>query len=1279
MNRLDPVSFPLQGLRLIEASAGTGKTYTIAALYVRLVIGHQRPAPLMPSEILVLTFTRAATRELRDRIRARLSEAARSFISGQSEHDFIEELLEQHPEPPQRRRIARRLQVAAESMDEAAIHTIHAWCQSILRRHAFDSGSLFDQEVDSKDPELWRTALLDYWRRYIVPRRDDDGRWLRDFASFPDFEKRIGQLLQPEIDFRCNGEQIKAVTSPDEPIAAMKAWNAQREDALAPVYEQWREQREEVIEVLLEARASVLNGNKYQEATVRSWFDSLDAGRLSQDLQKGPLVRLSASGLEEGEGTKKNKEPPGHPFFDTVERARRALEVMAPAPPWQAQLWRHASEWVGDRYRQEKRKRKRLDFDDLLTDLDAALQGTGGERLRRTILESHPVALLDEFQDTDPVQYRIFETIYGPASGHARNGLFMIGDPKQAIYSFRQADIHTYLRAKREAAAASGPPFTLPRNYRSTKEFVAAVNGLFECAEGQPQGAFAMRERADSDSPVPFEPVDAKGLEEVFVRASTDDRRAGGLRLLPIRDGRVEHSEKGLPAHPLVFWHLPATDEKPTFNRADYESTMGRWTAAAIVELLELGAAGNAGFLKGDRLTAVLPSDIAVLVNDRHQAAAVKRELERRDVAAVYLSEGNSIYDQSEAEDVLLILRAVAEPDNDRLLRNALGTRTVGLDARELERLNADELRLEIEVERFRSLHTLWHRRGVLVMLRRLIDQYQIAGHLLADRSGGERRLTNLMHLAELLQVEDQNCEGPQALIRWLSGQIAMEERGQDDEQILRLESDAELVRIVTVFKSKGLEYPLVFVPFAAANRRQPQKKGWRQYHDSATGRRVIDLEDNEEGARLAERERLQEDLRLLYVAVTRARHACWIGTAPWVSNARSKKPDTNTALIHLLSGVLEEEETVPGAGMGELMRRVIETMNRGQAKELACYVELRGEAPTKRYLGRKDEELAMVPEYPRISREPWWISSYSALRYGGENAVAGYSADSAVEANVAEMSEDDALDSSAAALPSPLLRAPEPDSIHAFPRGATPGNFLHFLLEWAGTKDFSRLGAARDALRQEVEARCSQRGWERWTGTVHAWLLAQLDTPMPLGDADVRLADLSLTRHQYKPELEFWLQATRVPAGRIDALVQRFILPGRSRPALSPNVLNGMLHGFIDLVFEWQGRWYVADYKSNWLGPDASHYTIQAMEDTILSRRYDLQYVLYALSLHRQLKARLGAAYDPARDFGGAAYIFLRGVEQPDTAGVFFDPLSAELLIELDELFRQGGASDAA
>lgn len=1272
MNRLNPITFPLQGLRLIEASAGTGKTYTIAALYVRLVIGHGRPAPLMPAEILVLTFTRAATRELRDRIRTRLSEAARSFITGRSEHEFIVELLERHPEPDRRKRIARRLQAAAESMDEAAIHTIHAWCQSILTRHAFDSGSLFDQEVDSRDPELWRTALLDYWRRFIVPRRNDDGAWLQDFASFPVFTKRIGEILQPEVGFFCNGEEVELVDSPDGPASFIKAWERKREELLAPVHEQWQQQRNELIDLLKEAAASVLDRRSYKEEAMRGWFACLDDAQITPETAV-VLAKLSASSLIKH--TKKHKQPPEHSFFATVESVRQKL---ASVPPWQAHLWKHAADWVGQRYRDEKRKRNRLDFDDLLTDLDDALRGPGAKRLRRTILESHPVAMLDEFQDTDPVQYRIFETIYGPATDCAENGLFMIGDPKQAIYSFRQADIHIYLRAKREAVEASGPPFTLPRNYRSTKAFVAAVNALFESAEDQPQGAFAMRENAESDNPVPFEPVDARGREEIFVQADTAGRRASGPCLLPVQDGLVRQSDQGLPATPIVFWHLSGTDEKPTFNRVNYESVMGRWTAAAIAELLEQGAAGEAGFLEDDKLTAVSPSDIAVLVNDRHEAAAVKSELERRNVAAVYLSESNSIFDQSEATDILLVLRAVAEPDNDRLLRNALGTRTVGLDARELERLTEDELRLETEVERFRGLHSLWRRRGVLAMLRRLIEEYDVAARLLTDRREGERRLTNLMHLAELLQVEGRGHEGPQALIRWLSGQVATEERGQDDEQILRLESDAELVRIVTVFKSKGLEYPLVFVPFAAANRRQPTQKAWKQYHDPATGRRVIEFEESEEAKRLAERERLQEDLRLLYVAVTRARHACWIGTAPWVSHPNSKKPDTNTALFHLLAGVLKEKETVAGVGMSGLVQRLVERINTDE--QLAQFVELHGEAPDKRYRAHKDEALAKVPEYPRIAREPWWISSYSALRYGGDESRTGDDpAASAVAANVAEMSEEDEEAAVEPVLPDPLSRAPDSGSIHAFPRGATPGNFLHLLLEWAGSRDFSRLDSEPDRLRGEVDTRCGRRGWDRWAGTVHAWLTAQLEVPMPMGDARVRLTDLSLARHQYKPELEFWLQASRVPAGHIDGLVQRFIMPGKDRPALAPNQLNGMLHGFIDLVFEWHGRWYVADYKSNWLGPDARYYTREAMEGAILSRRYDLQYALYALALHRQLKARLGGAYDPARDFGGAAYIFLRGVEQPDTAGVFFDPLSSELLTELDELFRQGGASDAA
>jgi exodeoxyribonuclease V beta subunit len=262
----------------------------------------------------------------------------------------------------------------------------------------------------------------------------------------------------------------------------------------------------------------------------------------------------------------------------------------------------------------------------------------------------------------------------------------------------------------------------------------------------------------------------------------------------------------------------------------------------------------------------------------------------------------------------------------------------------------------------------------------------------------------------------------------------------------------------------------------------------------------------------------------------------------------------------------------------------------------------------------------------------------------------------------------ENARQSTAAEEPTPApedaIPAPEGEGLHAFPRGPGPGTFLHGLLEWAGREGFARAAANAPLCAEVLERRCRLRGWQAHTPALQSWLARLLEEPLPLGDTPLRLAALT----QYQVELEFWLESRRVDTQSLDALVTAGTLQGVARPRLLDDTLNGMLKGFMDLVFEWQGRYYVADWKSNWLGPDASAYTAEAMQRAVLESRYELQYTLYLLALHRLLKNRL-PDYDYDHHIGGAMYVFLRGKDNP-TRGVHTERPPRALIEQLDALF---------
>ncbi len=1266
IKELELIRFPLRGLRLIEASAGTGKTYSIAALYVRLILGHGREdqLPLMPPQILVLTFTRAATQELRERIRARLTETARVFRNGQPGGDtFLVDLLAAYPEPEARAACARRLQVAAEWMDEAAIHTIHAWCQTMLRQHAFDSGSLFDQEVDSADQSLLQQVINDYWRRFMYVDHELADH-LGELAETPaQLARSVQRLLKPGLAFRIDG-QAAIGKAPAEALEDLLAWKHEQAACLDELQKTWQAQADSARSFLRDAVE-----NKYLKVpyskweNCKAWFDTINAWNTSAELAE-TLVNLRPDRINDciskkGEGNWSAE----HTLFHAIAKT---LDALPAKPRWTAAVWPHAVEWITNRYQREKRERNQLDFDDLLHQLDRALVGRGGARLRTRILDSFPVALIDEFQDTDPVQYRIFERVFAAERNNAAHGLFMIGDPKQAIYAFRGADIFTYLDARRQTAVEDR--YTLATNYRSTEAMVKAVNHWFSVGERRADGAFGFRR--DQVNPVPFHSVKASGRDK---------------RLVVDRDSP---SGESTPQPALNLWFQPP-DGGYVSNSA-YRDRMAAIAATEITRLLNQGRSNppQAGFEHPDgRVVAVKPSDIAVLVTNRFEADAVQNELRHRGVDCVYLSERNSIFDQPEAVDLVAILEAAAAPNDAWLVRNALAVPSLCARISELDALRHDEQRLEAEMQLFAGLSKTWREHGVLAMLRRLFTAKSAPERLFERSAGGERTLTNLLHLAELLQTESQQQDGEQALINYLRREVVNTERSDNEAHVLRLESDADLVKVITIFKSKGLQYPLVFVPFACSYKPLSENEPFLEFHeDGPDGRsqRVLELAGHSKALARARVEKRQEQLRLLYVALTRSEHACWVGLAPVLSLPDGQRPGkadcadlSAFAPGHLLLGLLDEAEVDQMAAgesfdMKNLLDRLVSSRD-----ELSLTIADESLIDGTRLTAEvKEAELSAARQYQGEPREHWWVASYSALRHGWPATSALEEAESAVAANLAEMARDDSPDDE---LPDPSAVEPQARSIHAFPRGAMPGNFLHLLLEWAGKEGFRRVLGQSERMHAEIEQRLERRGWGHLTGTVVGWLESQLAAPIRLGESRLRLIDLQPEKHQYKPELEFWLAADGADALAIDRLVTAHTLDGQPRAPFEPNHLNGMLHGFIDLVFQHQGRWYVADYKSNWVGPSADYYSRERMAAVVRSRRYDMQFVFYTLALHRLLKSRLGKDYDPEQHLGGAAYLFLRGCDNADTGGVFFEPANLALMDALDRLFAGREVRDVA
>lgn len=1162
---LDPLRLPLIGERLIEASAGTGKTFTIAALYLRLLLGlgdeAAYPRAISVEELLVVTFTEAATEELRGRIRSNIHELRIACLRGESDNPLYSALLAEIADKDD---AAKTLLLAERQMDEAAVFTIHGFCQRMLSLNAFESGMLFEQQLIEDESRLRYQACADFWRRHCYPLTRDIAAVIHDVWKGPrDLLKSLDRWLQGEAP------QLKSPPAPNETLAERHQQIIARIDSLK---QQWREQVGEIEGVL---ENSGLDRRKFNRGNQGKWMEKVNAWAQEETLSyqlPDALEKFAQSFLLER--TKAGGEPPVHPLFSAVE------SLLASSLTLTDLVLARAMVEIRDAVAREKRRRGELGFDDMLGRLDEALRGDSGETLASAIRQRFPVAMIDEFQDTDPQQYRIFRRIW---RRQPETALLLIGDPKQAIYAFRGADIFTYMKARGDVAAH----YTLDTNWRSSPGMVGSVNRLFSLSDNP----FMFHE-------IPFLPVKAAAKNK-------------GLRFT------VDAAD--VPA--MNVWLMPGD----TVGSGDYQTFMAQLCATQIRDWLSAGQRGRALLWRGETSRPVQASDITVLVRNRLEAAQVREALQTLGIPSVYLSNRDSVFETLEAQELLWLLQAVLAPERENTLRSALATSMFGLTALDIENLNQDEQAWDALVEEFSEYRQIWRQRGVMPMLRALMTARHIAENLLATR-GGERRLTDILHISELLQEAASQLESEHALVRWLAQHIAEPDSNAASQQ-MRLESDKHLVQIVTIHKSKGLEYPLVWLPFIARFRKQDQAF----YHDRETFAAVLDLCQDEASLELAEAERLAEDLRLLYVALTRAVWHCSLGVAP-LSSRKSGNSDFH---LSALGWLLQAGEAMDAAGL---------------AARLAdfCHGDIALQIPGELDLTPWQAPAATIPrlsarELQRRIADDWRVTSYSGLQQhgfsGGQDLLPRLDVDAA---GVGEVVEEPQL------------------TPHQFPRGAAPGTFLHSL--------FEELDFTQPVPEGWMAEKLQLSGFDaQWAPVLTDWLGGVLKTRLP--GPDIALNQLAARDKQV--EMAFYLPiAQLLTAERLDALIRQYDPLSADTPPLDFRQVRGMLKGFIDLVFRHEGRYYLLDYKSNWLGEDREAYTRPAMEQAMRAHRYDLQYQLYSLALHRYLRHRL-ADYDYDRHFGGVIYLFLRGMDgQEGGQGIFTTRPVRPLIDGLDQLF---------
>ncbi len=1217
---------------LIEASAGTGKTTLITGLFLRALLEREE---CTIERLLVVTFTNAATSELIDRIRDLLYDVLgqieknkppkkeNSWTTGLIDRARIR-LGQSGADPGEIGRIFQgRVRDAIDRIGQAQIQTIHAFCLKVLSEFALETGLPFERTLVTDSKEEWLMALETVFRSlieagpapfvyYLLERKLSTAK-----GPIPWTPESFYTLLRPfESILDHSPEGVKDMDD-DEGVDAQVLETFRRiESSLRAL---WSTDREIIRNLLEDGR---LNGKKYRKKAIETFPDWFER-ELAHPLFLVHRVLESRNGKTQGHQTpsswgkwgarvlnaslKAKGKPFEHPFFSLIDEMADTSQDLVVL--WEARVGKTIRRMIGrsgvalDR---QKKKRKIAFHGDLLIDLLNVLRDpSAGPRLLVRLSERYRLVLIDEFQDTDPVQTEIFERW----KLSRKTPLILVGDPKQSIYRFRGADLNAYVAFR---SRFPGEIRSLWENFRSSPGLLESFNRLF------------------SDHETPFL---TPGIDYVRLRSRGMERSL---------------TSRGNPFPSIRFWGRGSGAE--TLSKTDLKERLARETAFGIARFLEDGSDIR---LDGKRVS---PESIAVLVRTNDEGATVRNELSKLGIPASLESQ-EIVYRTREAVDLDWILRAVWDPADEGKRILALATGLIGWNAEEIDDARRRSTAWEGIAVAFAGFRQIWARHGVYPMFLRLWKAYGIDSRL-DRRSDGPRMRTNTWHLLELLnEAERRQGLSPERLIAHFAKKRTME-GSPGEEEFLRPEPGSDHVRILTVHKAKGLGFDIVFCPYL-----WEAGSGWRDgsvpdliYREGEDGgfRVTGEIEKRDRDSLI--RSDLAEQIRLFYVALTRAKvHVTLYWDPGLLANAKCLLSGSSWILqgypfSHESGGSRTEEDIFERIRFGMAQREAGE-----RVRDFERLLERLGEEakwmpfdpePSGLAVGSAVIENSAGPEEtppPALLPRGWEVTSFTRLTAFREGEFP---------------EERPGLDESL---------SPGIESGTGLPGGTKTGTMLHKILERVDFEDPLSLSAEVPPILDSFGFRV-----EDWVGDVVRRLTRVFDTPL-LPGTDFCLRDLP--RRQTIREMEFSLPVRSFLPDALWHLLRANGIRVPGMPGSSPELgrrIKGFLNGTLDLVFLREGRYSIADYKSNGLGASRAEYAHDRLEDAMEREGYFIQAFLYTMALHRYLSGRV-PDYDYDRHVGEVHYLFIRGMNPGSHEGVYTWRFPMNLVLEGARILDRG------
>lgn len=1172
----DALTMPIDGTSLIEASAGTGKTYGIALLFTRLILLEN----IKIDKIAVLTFTVAATAELKMRLRSRLIDVKNQLSNGQfPDNQTLDDknLIQLFDLAKNKNMTAsillKNTQDALNNFDQAGIYTIHAFCRSILNEEAFACGVPFALQMQTTDDdnELKQKLAEDFWRQYIANNK------LAAFICFNEKitpEKKLDEIKkyisQPKLNKeyisfeQCIGEIEKAqeklfrlpeIKITDDLMAEIQSNFKLNEEKDLLLWQSLQQRIQEIgsneIEIKFWQIFNRLSGTYYKKPTFVEIFNNLQKIIQGYPFNMEKIAEKAHLLLPENFIFTKNKSIDNLSLFEDF---RLIYYFVLSYQNFTQNLGFFLLDYLDNEITQSKKSSNKRGFNDLLLDVYFSLEN---KILTKGLSKKYDVLMVDEFQDTDAIQYAIFKQAFIEQG----KSVFLVGDPKQAIYRFRGADIYAYLNAKQDADHL----YSMDTNYRTHERLVNVCNALFNT-----NNAFLNNE-------IPFFPVQANRKQEYL---------SGSLK------------QEILP-NALTVFHIDESEK----NTADEQrQKIAQICANHIARVL------NSRLPYKERCLS--SGDIAVLVRSHSEGDIIRKALKNNGIDSVSIRQ-DSIFAADEARIVYALMKFWLNPATDGSLWRFVQTSDLmGKNIQQIQEYNNNERQVVKDIEYAHFLREKWEKKGLFAAYQAFDEEYQISCSLICRQEW--RILTNITQLIELLAEEEKNCFGIYALLHFLQQQIAQPDSG--DNSKLRLESDENLVKIITMHASKGLQYPVVYCPFIF------------RPHDEKVQAFEITHQNNHSGClkhktQLAEQEiqndLLAEQVRLLYVALTRAEEALIVGCGDMAQQ--------NSSINHLLRNSLNISPENKEITQWQMWQDKCQ-QNNDLSIQLVDSTQSPPEALFRQQKTATQHYTAAQLSAINLKRRQF--SSFSAWQTQTHNE----------ERLVVDWGERQEK--------TDLLN--ENIGIHAFPAGTNTGLCWHEMLE----EFYFNLPAdnQKDLIINKLEKYALSLDYlDDMVAMCNHTRLAALNHGVSLSQIPFRLPESQflLNELNFQPEVVLHYLGDDLPENIRHALWQ-----------VKSHTVQGFFNGFIDMLAQDKhGNVYVIDYKSNKL----PSYDEQAMNTAIAEHHYAVQALIYAIAVRRML-----AANCPTKLC--VRYLFLRGLNKDNSNGIWAWDIDCKRLAELEK-----------